>query len=655
MRAYKLLLTLIVPVLSLAIDATGQSKITVGPNVHVSQPHSNYMLGEVLLSADPVDSNRLLGCAIVYSESDNRQWTVVYLSTDGGRSWQPTLDTKRFLFSGDPACAMGQNSSAYFTAIGVEEKRYGLGIYSSTDGGKTWLQREDMLMDFQGIDRESITVDTTQSKFKNRIYITGESDSRYLEGTLRNAFAVWPSRDGGASFAGPLKREATINHCVIETGNSVVLSDGTLVSVFGDAKILKDCTIPSSTPRESNAVLEAVTTIAGGDSISEAVKIDDFFMAWGSEDRGTSTLGMPTIAVDSGDGPFRDRLYVTWADERNGRSEIRLSYSADKGVTWSKSSVIDDVSGPLDYKKAPENFLPTVAVNRVGVVLVTWYDRRDSPDGLGWYVRTRASLDGGETWLPSVRVSEKANTFSADQKLFSFANAERPKGNTNTPQGPSEESSSRTARSEASGRPTHVSIVVDGRAFYAGDYAGLAADAGGTFHALWIDDRTGLPQVWTAPIVVAGIAQRNGAPELAEFQDVSGDVELKILSSNYDRATKTVTIRVCLKNASKDLIQGPVNLRLLNINSSIGTPSPVNPDNHLTQPGAVWDLSSLLKDNLLKPNETSAAKDLVFRLDNPVELLDGKTTRYRLVDLDVRVLAKNVHPEIESKAAHDVQ
>ena len=216
-------------------------------------------------------------------------------------------------------------------------------------------------------------------------------------------------------------------------------------------------------------MLEAVTTIAGGDSISEAVKIDDFFMAWGSEDRGTSTLGMPTIAVDSGDGPFRDRLYVTWADERNGRSEVRLSYSADKGATWSKSNVIDDVSGPPDYKKAPDNFLPTVAVNRAGVVLVMWYDRRDSPDGLGWYVRTRASVDGGETWLPSVRVSEKANTFSADQKLFSGANADHPKANTDTPQSLSGDNSSRAATSGASERPTHVSIFVNGRVFYAGD------------------------------------------------------------------------------------------------------------------------------------------------------------------------------------------
>jgi hypothetical protein len=36
-----------------------------------------------------------------------------------------------------------------------------------------------------------------------------------------------------------------------------------------------------------------------------------------------------------------------------------------------------------------------------------------------------------------------------------------------------------------------------------GDTAGLAASADGTFHALWIDNRTGVQQAWTAAITVA--------------------------------------------------------------------------------------------------------------------------------------------------------
>jgi hypothetical protein len=88
---------------------------------------------------------------------------------------------------------------------------------------------------------------------------------------------------------------------------------------------------------------------------------------------------------------------------------------------------------------------------------VCWYDRRDNPDNLGYYVRFRASVDGGRTWLPSVRVSTAAQVSSEDTRKNS------------------------------------------------GDTAGLAADADGVFHPVWIDNRTGIPQMWTATVKVRGL------------------------------------------------------------------------------------------------------------------------------------------------------
>src|SRR6266568_5616478 len=83
-------------------------QIHVGQNVHVSQADASYPLGEIMLSADPADANHLLGCGIVYAESENRRWSVTYLSTDGGKTWRPTLDTKRFEDTADEACALGR-------------------------------------------------------------------------------------------------------------------------------------------------------------------------------------------------------------------------------------------------------------------------------------------------------------------------------------------------------------------------------------------------------------------------------------------------------------------------------------------------------------------------------------------------------------------
>jgi hypothetical protein len=648
--------------------AFGQSPIHVGTNVQVSKAHEKYSMGEIWLSADPVDPKHLLGCGIVYAENEGRRWTTVYVSFDGGNTWSSTLETKSFEDSADPACALGRDGLAAHIAIGVVDKEhYGLGLYRSSDGGKTWTRSDDLPMKFQGIDREMMVVDTSTGKYSNRIYITGESSVRDLGDTLpgKNGVGVWYSSDGGATFHGPAKRETIGNHYILEPANSAVLSDESLVSVFGDLRESDGMTVAKNSPGKSNALLEAVTIGEGGETFSTATKIDDWYMVWASGDLGMSTLGMPNLNVDHSDGPFRDSLYVAWADERNLRSEIRFSYSRDKGKTWSSSVVIDEAPITAAAEKEPGSFLPVVAVNRAGVVLVCWYDRRDQAGKLGWTLRARASLDGGETWTPSVKVSEQANTFSPTQHLFTAAGSSRSGGGT---RGVMDEPGVLESAEEMAGddkddkdkkkdeldenpKPTHVSVFFQGRQFYAGDYAGLAADANGAFHSFWIDDRTGLAQIWTAAITVDGTAVRNGSADLAGLKDASDQTAIKIVSSNLDRATNTVTVGVQLKNTSKSTIEGPIKLRLVNLDSRMGRVSPVNADNHSGDAGAVWDVSSLLKDNVLRAHETSGMAQLVFRLEPVRDIVEGNETFYRLIDLDLRVLARAIDPAPEH--AHD--
>src|ERR671937_349367 len=102
--------TLVVFGLLVVSAASSQDRsIVVGPVVHVSKPQQNYLMREILVSADPQDPLHLLGCGIAFDESRNREWTVVYVSKDGGATWQPTLQTDSFETSGDPACALGRD------------------------------------------------------------------------------------------------------------------------------------------------------------------------------------------------------------------------------------------------------------------------------------------------------------------------------------------------------------------------------------------------------------------------------------------------------------------------------------------------------------------------------------------------------------------
>ncbi|HEX7296722.1 MAG TPA: hypothetical protein VF251_13270 [Pyrinomonadaceae bacterium] len=48
---------------------------------------------------------------------------------------------------------------------------------------------------------------------------------------------------------------------------------------------------------------------------------------------------------------------------------------------------------------------PAIAVNRDGIVAVSWNDRRDDPQARCWRLYAALSVDGGEHFLPAQRLS----------------------------------------------------------------------------------------------------------------------------------------------------------------------------------------------------------------------------------------------------------
>ena len=233
-----------------------------------------------------------------------------------------------------------------------------------------------------------------------------------------------------------------------------------------------------------------------------------------------------------------------------------------------------------------------VAVNQQGVVGVMWYDRRDNPDNLGYFVRFTASLDGGDTFLPSVRVSAAPHA---------------------------RQSRDQWALIEGLGSGSRQGILKFNlmlSMFYinGGHTAGMAADAAGVFHPFWVDNRTGVAQVWTAPVTVAGVVLPHGSAELAGLDEIAENVVLELRNIAYDRATNTASLDARLKNISKDLIAGPIKVRIVELRSDIGIAKVIGADNGEDGVGAVLDFTPVLRGGRLEPGETSGVKRLVFRL-----------------------------------------
>ena len=569
-----------------------QKQITVGPNIHVSKARGDMVHNEVLLSADPLNPSRLIGCTMAFSSRQNKVVTIVYVSFDGGKNWEFVLTNDRAVHSGDPSCTFGTDGTAYFTALErMESGSKQLVVYRSKDGGKTWSEPSILIGSGQGVDRPYVMVDQGTGSYRGRVYIYGLITHRTVDGeNVGLSIALWRSRDSGVTYEGPILRSPNNKQLIFHPANGVVLSDGTLICLIAelDSQKRNDGYVGSQYRKADvqNGTLKAIVSRDGGTSIDPAFKVSDIYYDW--RDEATS---LPSLAADISSLQFKDCIYAAWADGRYGRTQILASYSKDKGKTWSKPQIVSDDQPTMG--DGPDNFMPTVAVNRNGVVAVMWYDRRDNPKSFGYSVRLSASLDGGETWQPSVRVSEASKSLDTHGTLPVTGGAWR-----------------------SSGGSLRLSLYR--YEWIAGGHtAGIAADANGVFHPFWVDNRTGISQIWTAPVDVRGSVNRNGSPDLSEMEDISSLVSVELSACSYESSNNIVSCSARLKNTSTAALQGPLKLRVIEIKSELGQPTIVNANNGASGIGAVWGFDAGQNGKSLEPNETSQIKELRFRISIP--------------------------------------
>jgi hypothetical protein len=413
-------------------------RIMVGPNVRISTDRSEEAHYETHAAAHPTDPNRILATAIIYPKVGRRS-VIVYGTRDGGRTWTTEFNDPILVDTGDPAVGFGPDGTEFFTSLPAKghpletrpakpthnwDGRTTL-VWRRPQGTSKWLDPAI----FMFADRQYLAFDDTKGKYHGNIYLSG--DPRPNSG-----FAIFTSRDGGKTFG----KQVESDHRGASVGNAVVASDGTIIGTYAS----------------DDGHVRVVTSVDGGATLRPSVVVDTFVRAGGRKDANANNVNhFLTIAIDRSGGRFNDRVYVTWPDRRTGRALNYFAYSTDKGATWSKSFVVGD-NPPSD---TTARFMPTVAVNKDGVVGLLWYDRRENPDNRSYHARFSASLDGGVTWLPSVRLSE--TTFSSG------------------------------AVAQKSAFPRN-----------GGDTAGLATSADGVFHPVWVTDFNDIPQVWTARVSV---------------------------------------------------------------------------------------------------------------------------------------------------------
>ena len=597
----------------------------VGQNIQVSKAFPDLAHYENLAVADPKDSRRLITCSMVYrNERALSTFQFCYASFDSGNTWAPTLKVVEGRGNGDPTIAYGHSDNVYVVSLMSKDldkpkepdpdaprdvaKTV---VYRSNDGGRSWSESSR----FQFIDRPFIDTDKTNGRYAGRVYIVGQGSVKGISGSQSHfSMQMFRSLDDAKTFLGPVHAEYPEGMGVVTVGTGAVLSDGTFVVMFGLTKPGRRQILEEEPSLGPNAELHVISSKDGGETFSKSQKITD----WKVDRRRSEGGIVGQLAADPGSQSFKDHLYAVFPAIVSDRIQIQFSYSSDKGKTWSKPVTVNDDRPPQESGKGPDHLLPSVAVNKDGVVLVTWYDRREARDNLGWRLRAAASFDGGETFSASVPVSQVANSYPETVKWDLFANGLADGINSLIP----------------------ISVRILGFFTSGGHTSGLAVDADGTFHPTWIDNRTGVAQLWSASVRVVGKVVNHGGADLADLEDISKSVTLEFSKPIFDRATGTLTMTAQLKNTSSDLVEGPVKVRVMTLESELGVPEITNADNRENGTGAVWDFGPQLSEGRLPSMALSARKTLTFRMSDLRAIGQGRDLKIGLLNLDTRIFGK---------------
>ncbi|HET9225544.1 MAG TPA: sialidase family protein [Thermoanaerobaculia bacterium] len=543
----------------LFLALSGGATLLAGPDVLVSR-ENDFAHVEMIVAAHPSDPKKLIAGSMFLGSGFG---TVVYASTDGGITWTPSHPAEAIETDADPVVLYTPKGTALFLAlpanplVNAAGRRYMPIVLYRSEDGRTW-QKPVLLGTEGGYDYPRIAADPRSG----RIYVgavVGEESNLDL----------FRSDDDGRTFKASVLAKATTEGIGLGTTGLAVLADGTLVHSYLE--------YPMGNLRDTVREKKHWVTVSrdGGETFSEPVFAGSQILPPdGARDR-FRLLGHGSQMAAGG-----DRIHLSWTDSRTGRPQVVVSSSADQGRTWSEPR---PVAGPLP--EGAYSFQPSLAVNKDGVLGVSWLDTRNHPGTDLYDAWFSASLDGGATFLPAVRLSSASSD---------------PLGTGNQRPSPG----SMWDRRNKVIRVFFLNAL--NRYPHGGDYAGLAAAADGSFHPLWPDSRTGTFQAWTTRVTLAGQPASATAPEAAV--DLSESVELTFDPAAWDGETKELRLPIRLRNRSDKAIRGPLQVRVKEFGSGQhgefleNTPAILNAANGEKGVGAVFDYSQAFGDfDVLEP------------------------------------------------------
>ncbi|HZY99138.1 MAG TPA: sialidase family protein [Candidatus Baltobacteraceae bacterium] len=573
---------------SLCAIAPGISQPSYGPDSVVDANPSAWYI-EPAIGVSPKDARKLIAGSMVFGVGGLTAET--FRSDDGGYSWRSTtLPLASGSLLGDVQAAFSADGKGYMTVLGSEIDAAGmtlngLYVFGTLDAGQTF-QRLAFVQtpDKHSYDHEQLTIDETNGQYRGRIYMSALYSVR-LSPQVNALGLIWSS-DGGRTFHGPVEvwRGWSFN------SRPVVLPDGNLLFPFFHVKTLTD----------THEVLAVSLSRDGGRSFGTPHRVGDRII-YGIDaterrlhrgDYAFDLDSVPQFAAAS--TPGGTEIFGVWSDMRTAQSRLLFTRSDDLGAHWTQPQVILTTDHPLDSQ-----YQPSLAVNDAGALGISWYN---AAHGSGTVSEMFAvSHDGGRSFSASARISSTSSPI-------------RP---------PNGDGYSAQAFPDTKGIFIGFTSPLTRYPSF-GDYTGLATDATGAFHPIWIDARDGAAQVWTATAFAT--APEPIPTDLSE-RKLTDSIALEFGLGTWDGKSHTFTVPVRLHNTSRSVLYPPFTVTVSLTHNPYDDENPnfaskqppvavLNADNQKTGIGATFVYSSGTIGNLgrLLPGAETASRTWRVRL-----------------------------------------
>ncbi|MGH9713657.1 MAG: hypothetical protein ACRD5M_10200 [Candidatus Acidiferrales bacterium] len=588
----------------------------VSEQISVNDKATPYV--ESFLAIDPRDTRHMVAAGIAVVGGETRSYP--YVSFDAGKTWT------RGKFSRDPSGLLGADPALSITETGLSffvtlpHKVNGAArsvIWRSSDGGRTWTSYSVLPY----ADREWMAFDPSHGAFSGRIYFTGTGTYTTRSGEESIAPFFASSDDGGRTFTRHIlahnSSEADPNALLIAVPLEPLVSPrGLLIFALQGSPDQKTADELEHQSLEGHR-LGLMISDDGGQSFGP-VRYAPHILTTLSGDsrrryRALSAFGNPRTALDT----YHNSVFFVAPDYDStiDRYVARVWRTSDLGKTWDTAVASDAPQGDVGN--------PAIAVNRQGVIAVTWNDRREDPTGRCWELYASVSMDGGEHFLPSQPLSNHPTCPNDAYNWMTYGTAFD------------------SGQGEGALDHFETGAMIPLRFPNGGETQGLAADESGKFHAAWISGQTGVMQLWhTSFSVVAKPTEQSRneivvgndktqAPGVSqEMEEVTRAVRFKVVGTHLDFTKHTYTVTVRLRNQGRRPLHGPLRavmnsfLHSRDMGLGLKDLKVANADSRGQGQGAAWLFP--VPGGVLAPGAASSRRTILFTFDGGIpDLPDG--------------------------------